>query len=173
MLSRFPRSGSAILHRGENAATARCGAWVTLANCWDSIACRLRLGTGRLDSRIVRGDLMSTYMPKEVRDGLDAARIASLKKASRLRVQAGDDYFRVLRLWNRGFAVDAETVPPLRGLVDLYDGARYLYQCLIVASEEERGEMVYEFKRSTAALDRAPLDYARDPNAPVALLTKD
>lgn len=113
---------------------------------------------------------MTTFLPKEVRDGLDAARIASLRKASRLRVQAGDDYFRVLRMWRTGFAVEAETVPALRGLVDLYDGSRHLYQCLIVASEEERGEMVYEFKRNTAATDRAPLDYSRDPDAPIALL---
>lgn len=113
---------------------------------------------------------MTTYLPKNIRDDLDAARIAGLKKASRLRVQAGDEYFRVLRLWRDGFAVEAGTVPRLRGLVDLYDGSRHLYQCLIVCSEEERGEMVYEFKRNTEATDRAPLDYARDPDAPIALL---
>lgn len=115
---------------------------------------------------------MSTYLPKEVRDGLDAARLASLKKASRLRVQADNDTFRVLRLWRDGFTVEADAVPPLRGLVDLYDGARHLYQCLIVASDEEGGEMRYDFKRNTAADDAAPLDYFRDPDAPIALLPR-
>ncbi len=113
---------------------------------------------------------MTTYLPKEVRDGLDAAHIASLKKASRLRVQAGDTSHRVLRLWQDGFTVEAEGVPQLRGLVDLFDGARHLYQCLIVASDQEGGEMRYEFKRNTAAADNAPLDYYRDPDAPIALL---
>ncbi|WP_425046648.1 hypothetical protein [Primorskyibacter sp. S87] len=116
---------------------------------------------------------MTTYISKDIREGLDAARIASLKKASRLRVEAGDEYFRVLRLWRDGFAVEAETTPRLRGLVDLYDGSHHLYQCLIMAAEEERGEMIYEFKRSTAAADKAPLDFYRSPDAPIALLGKD
>ena len=115
---------------------------------------------------------MSTYLSKEVLEGLAAARLASLKKASRLRVETGTDTYAVLRLWGDGFAVEAEQVLPLRGLVDLYDGAHHLYQCLIVASEEDAGEMRYDFKRSTAASDTAPLDFYRDPDAPVALLTR-
>lgn len=115
---------------------------------------------------------MSTYMSKEILDGLEAARIASMKKASRLRVQAGDDSFPVLSLWRNGFSVEAETVPTLRGLVDLYDGANHLYQCLIVASDHEKGEMRYEFKRNTMASDKAPLDFYRDPDAPIALLPR-
>jgi len=111
-------------------------------------------------------------MSKEILDGLEAARIASMKKASRLRVQAGDDSFPVLSLWRNGFSVEAETVPTLRGLVDLYDGANHLYQCLIVASDHEKGEMRYEFKRNTMASDKAPLDFYRDPDAPIALLPR-
>lgn len=116
---------------------------------------------------------MTTFFSKDIRDGLEAARLASLKKLSRLRVEMGEEYFPVLRLWRGGFSVEAEATPPLRGLVDLYDGANHLYQCLIVAAEEDGGEMRYEFKRSTAAADKAPLDFERDPEAPVALLGKD
>lgn len=115
---------------------------------------------------------MTTYVSKEVRAGMEAARIAGLKKASRLRVEQGETYYPVLSLWRSGFSVEAGTTPPLRGLVDLYDGAHHLYQCLIVASEEEGGEMRYEFKRSTAAADKAPLDFYRDPETPIALLGK-
>ncbi len=32
-------------------------------------------------------------------------------------------------------------------------------------------EMIYDFKRNTAAVDKAPLDFVRDDDAPVALLT--
>ena len=113
---------------------------------------------------------MSEYLPKEVREGLKAARKADLKRKSRLRVQAGEDYFPVLRLWETGFALDAENAPNLRGLVDLFNGGVHLYQCLIIASEEENGEMVFEFKRNTAAVDKAPLDFYRDETAPIALL---
>ncbi len=115
---------------------------------------------------------MSTYMSKEVREGLKAAQLAALKKTSRLRVLVGDEFHPVLRLWKDGFAVEEETAPALRGLVDIYDGGQHIYQCLIVASEAESGEMRYEFKRNTTALDQAPLDFFRDPQAPVGLLSK-
>lgn len=115
---------------------------------------------------------MSEYLPKEVREGLERARKRTAARKSRLRVKAGDQTFVILRVWDKGFALDAEDAPHLRGLVDLYDGARHLSQCLIVASAEESGEMVYEYKRSTAATDRAPLDYERDESAPVGLIPR-
>ncbi|HHC29917.1 MAG TPA: hypothetical protein ENK80_05070 [Rhodobacterales bacterium] len=113
---------------------------------------------------------MTTFLPKEVRDGLEMARKRDLKKKARLRVAVGDVVFPVLEMRDSGFALDIDNAPKLRGLVDLYDGARHLYQCLIVASEEDGGLMRYEFKRSTATVDKAPLDFAREENAPIALL---
>ena len=113
---------------------------------------------------------MSDFLPKEVREGLENARKAALLKNSRLRIRVGDRAFPVLKFWETGFALDAEDAPHLRGFVDLYDGSRHLYQCLVVAFEEESGEMVYEFKRATAIVDKAPLDFYRDEDAPVALL---
>ncbi len=113
---------------------------------------------------------MSEYLPKEVREGLEKARKTALRKKSRLRLRAGDEVFAVLKLWEDGFALDREDAPHLRGLVDLYDGARHLYQCLIVASEEDGTIMKYEFKRSTEVRAKAPLDFVRDENAPVALI---
>ena len=113
---------------------------------------------------------MSTYMPKDVLEGLEAARLAGLKKVSRLRIQLGDNVFPVLSRWENGFSVDSSEVPALRGLVDLYEGSRHLAQCLIMASEEIGGEMRYEYKRATAPSEGAPLDYYRDPDAQVALL---
>jgi len=114
---------------------------------------------------------MSEFLPKEVREGLEMARKRDLKKKSRLRVSVGEQVFPVLKFWETGFSLDIDNAPHLRGLVDLYEGARHLYQCLIIASEEDGGQMKYEFKRSTAAVDRAPLDFVRDENAPVALIS--
>jgi len=113
---------------------------------------------------------MSEFLPKEVREGLEAARKRDLRRKSRLRVHVGDEVFPILRFWDSGFALDIENAPHLRGLVDIYDGGRHLYQCLIVASTEDAGEMSYEFKRNTAAIDKAPLDFIRPDNAPVALI---
>ena len=113
---------------------------------------------------------MTEFLPKEVLEGLDAARRAKQKRASRLRVHVGDKAYAVLRMTSSGFVLDAESAPQLRGLIDLFEGPNHLYQCLIIASSETDGEMHYEFKRNTAAADRAPLDFHRDPDAPIALL---
>lgn len=113
---------------------------------------------------------MSEYLPRDVRDGLERARKDRLRKRSRLRVKAGEHTFTILRSWDTGFALDSEDASHLRGLVDLFDGARHLSQCLIVASTEESGETQYEYKRATAVSQKAALDYSRDDDAPVALI---
>ncbi|MCV2867896.1 hypothetical protein OEW28_04590 [Defluviimonas sp. WL0002] len=115
---------------------------------------------------------MTDILPKEVRAGLEEARKRDLRKRSRLRVMVGDEVYPILRFWEDGFALDADQVLQLRGLVDIYDGSRHLWQCLIIASEVEEGELICVMKRSTAALDRAPIDYVRDENGPVGYLPR-
>lgn len=116
---------------------------------------------------------MLEFLPQDIRDGLDAARKREAKRKSRLRVQVGEAVFPILRFWHDGFALDASLAPGLRGLVDVYDGDRHIFQCLIVASTLENGDLVCDFKRSTAVTDHAPLDFWRDENTPVALLPKN
>ena len=113
---------------------------------------------------------MSTFLSPEVQAGLDAARKRALKKSSRLNIQAGERTFKILRSWHNGFSLDADEAPHLRGLVDMFDGTRYLSRCLIVASGEEGDEIEFEYKRMTEAADRQPLDFYRRPDAPIALL---
>ena len=115
---------------------------------------------------------MTDFLPREVRAGLEEARKRDLMKRSRLRVMVGDEVYPILRFWEDGFALDADQVAQLRGLVDIYDGSRHLWQSLIIASEVEAGELICMMKRSTAALDRAPIDYVRDDNAPVGYLPR-
>jgi hypothetical protein len=116
---------------------------------------------------------MLEFLPKEVREGLEAARKRDQKRRSRLRVEVGDAIYPVLRFWQDGFALDADLSPgKLRGLVDVYDGPRHVFQCLIVASSIENGELVCDFKRATAVTGRAPLDFWRREDAPVAYLPK-
>ncbi|MGJ8545812.1 MAG: hypothetical protein ACSHWZ_10245 [Sulfitobacter sp.] len=116
---------------------------------------------------------MEFMLSKEVQSGLDQARMDAMKKSSRLRIDHGGTLHRVLRLWKTGFAMEAETAPHLRGLVDIYDGAKHLFQCLIIAAEEENGEMLFEFKRATPVSETAPLDFEKDQNAPVALIANE
>lgn len=115
---------------------------------------------------------MLEFLPQEIRDGLDAARKREFARKSRLRVQVGEAVFPVTRFWHDGFALDAALTPHLRGLVDVYDGSRHIFQCLIVASFIENGDLVCDFKRVTLVSDRVPLDYERDENAPLALLPR-
>lgn len=115
---------------------------------------------------------MTTFLPKDVQEGLDRARKAALRKSSRLRVVVDEGRYPILRLWDHGFAVSLDDAPRLRGLVDVYDGGKHLWQCLIVAAEEEADEMVYEFKRQTAALRQPAVDFEIDEDAPVALLPR-
>ncbi|MCM2563076.1 hypothetical protein M8756_13130 [Lutimaribacter sp. EGI FJ00015] len=116
---------------------------------------------------------MSTFLPKDVQAGLDAARRQAARKRNRLRVEVDGTRHPVLRTWDNGFSVDPEQVPLLRGLVDLYDGAVHLRRCLIVAAAEEDGETRYDYKRMTEISTEQPLDFARAENAPVALLAHD
>jgi hypothetical protein len=116
---------------------------------------------------------MLEYLPKELSDGLAAARKRQMSRRSRLRVQVGEAVFPILRFWHDGFALDGDLAPGrLRGLVDVYDGSRHIFQCLIMASSLEHGELICEFKRSTAVTDRAPLDYWRDEDLPAGYLPK-
>lgn len=113
---------------------------------------------------------MIEFMPKDVVDHLAQARLAEETKKTRLRVAVGDDMIPLVRLTSTHFAISKELAPRLRGLVDIYDGSRHLYQALVVASSFDGDAVVFEFKRSTATSTGPALDFERDEAAPVALL---
>lgn len=115
---------------------------------------------------------MSTYLPPEILAGLEDARARGWQTSRRLRVEAGAQTFSVLRAWDGGFALRAESSPNLRGLVDLYDGAKHVSRCLIVASEEDGQERRFELKVVNEASGEQPVDFERAPDAPVALIEK-
>ena len=112
-------------------------------------------------------------LPQAVRDGLAEAARRATRKSRRLRVNDGSRTYPVLRVWKNGFAMMRDTADRLRGHVDLFDGERHIARCLIVASRIDEDEMVFEYKHATAPSERAPADYARDEDAPVALLPRD
>lgn len=113
---------------------------------------------------------MLESLPQSIWNELHQAQSKAAAKKSRLRVEANGQSYRIERLTAEGFALDAVDAPKLRGLVDIYDAGRHLSQCLIVAASQDGDQMVYDFKRNTAAGDGAPLDFERAENAPIALL---
>lgn len=114
---------------------------------------------------------MDDYLARQGAGAAAAARLAGMKKISRLRVLGGDGFYPVLRLWARGFSVEAETTPPLRGLVEIYDGETLIQHCLVVATDTADGERIYEFKRATRAGEQPPADWVRTASTPAGYLT--
>lgn len=112
---------------------------------------------------------MLEYLPEDIRRGLEAARARAGRQRARLCVHVGDAVFPVRRMWEGGFAVDAVRTPLLRGLVDIYDGPRHLSHCLIVASDTDGGDRIYEFKRVTPAGEGPMRDFADDQPPPIYL----
>ncbi|ABD53284.1 hypothetical protein [Jannaschia sp. CCS1] len=115
---------------------------------------------------------MSEYLPKEIRDQLAAARRQGKRKRATRSVHVGDEAFAIIEMSDHGFALDTETAPRLRGLIDIYDGAQHLYQALIMASSEDGDLMRYDFKRNTATARTAPVDFVQSDTRPAGLLSK-
>ncbi|SFR33311.1 hypothetical protein [Litoreibacter janthinus] len=115
---------------------------------------------------------MIEFLPKEIEDGLAAARLKAATKKTRLRVQSGEDMIPLVRLAGNHFAIEKDLAPRLRGLVDIYDGARHLYQALVVATSFDGEAVVFEFKRNTATANGPALDFAPEDDAPIGLLPR-
>jgi hypothetical protein len=115
---------------------------------------------------------MMEFLPNDIAAGFDEALRRRQTRKSRLRVQLGAKMVPILRFWKDGFALDGAVTTHLRGLVDVFDGARHEFQCLIVASRVENGNLICDFKRATRVEDRAALDYIRDEFAPMGYLSK-
>ncbi|SES29150.1 hypothetical protein SAMN04490244_109107 [Tranquillimonas rosea] len=115
---------------------------------------------------------MTDFLSRELREALRGADPSNRTRRTTLTVHAGRHVVPIRRLWQRGLAVDADSAPHLRGLVDIYDGPTHLGQCLIVAVGEEGGELICEFKRALSRpVDAPPRDFAPEEDVPQPILT--
>ena len=108
---------------------------------------------------------MLEHLPEEVRSALAAARRHETRpgrrrEAAHLTLHVGGRVLPLLRIWDGGLALPADAGSRLRGRVDVHDGTRHLFHCLIVASGEDSGEVICAFKHATAAGTAPPRDYA-------------
>lgn len=106
---------------------------------------------------------MSTFLPREVQDGLDAARQRDQRRNSRMMVEANGQTYRILKFWDDGFVLECKDDVHLRGFVDIYDRGHHMFEALIVATSQEAGLMTYAVKRMTAISETAPRDYVDTP----------
>jgi hypothetical protein len=118
----------------------------------------------------VEGRPMSDYLPQSIREELAAAQKSARRNRATRMVRVGAATYPIIEMTDRGFSVDAEDAPRLRGLVDIYDGPRHLYRALIVASDQAGDLMRYEFKRNTAVATQAPVDFETVTDRPAGLL---
>lgn len=99
-----------------------------------------------------------------------AIRTRAPRKGPRFTVLAESGAYPVLELRETGFDVAEADAPRLRGYVDILHGEERLARCLIICAEAENGIVRYDFKRRTEDGPQSPADYARDPDAPTALI---
>lgn len=93
---------------------------------------------------------MDTFLPKGFEARLTRRQMSGPVRPTKLGVTVEGERYPVLRQWATGFAVRAGAAPALSGIVDLYDGAEHLHQCLITAKQEVDGETVFTVKRGSA-----------------------
>lgn len=104
---------------------------------------------------------MLEHLPQDIRDAMMRPNRRDRMRGRTLHLHLGDQIFPILRMWDDGFAIDAARLPQLRGAVEIRDGTRRVWTCLIVAAAVEGGELVCAFKRLSPAQDSAPADYWR------------
>mgnify|MGYP007005195565 CR=1 FL=1 len=109
-------------------------------------------------------------MPWAGRGGGEGAGGEGWRRKGRLCVHDGDDVYRIQRFWEGGFSLDAGVADKLRGRVEIFDGARHLYQCLIVGSVPDGDEQVFEFKWLHPVPYAAPVDFVRPDVIPVGFI---
>jgi hypothetical protein len=115
---------------------------------------------------------MSDILPEHIRQGLEAARKSALKLSNRLCVHDGDMVYSIQRMWADGFALENGVADKLRGRVEIYDGARHLYQCLIVSSEVQNDQRIFEFKWLHPVSAHPPVDFVREGFVPAGLIMR-
>lgn len=115
---------------------------------------------------------MIEMLPEAVRRGLEQARRTSLHRNDRLCVHDGDAVYRIRRFWEGGLSIDRSHSEKLRGRVEIYDGARHLYQCLIENGREEGDEIVFDFKWLHPVADQPAADFVRAPGGAPILISK-
>ncbi|RYH01646.1 hypothetical protein EU805_13395 [Salipiger sp. IMCC34102] len=102
---------------------------------------------------------MEDHLPTAVARGLKIARRQSMQRGDRLSVHDGDQVYRIHDFSEMGMTLDAGVCDILRGRVDIYDGARHLYQALIQGSEVTGETCTFTFKWLQPARDRAASDF--------------
>jgi len=115
---------------------------------------------------------MSDVLPQAVQDGLKAARKAALQRNDRLCVHDGDNVYRIIGFWEDRLSLAADDADKLRGRVEIFDGAKHLYQCLIVNSRVEGDVCIFDFKWLHPVAEKPAVDFELPNFVPAGLIAR-
>jgi hypothetical protein len=101
---------------------------------------------------------MESVLPGEVLSEIARDRMNSRRERTRHLVVAGDREHRILELSDRGFVIEADGLPHLRGYVEIMLGDERIARRLAVFAWVRDGLVGYEFKHDAASRE-IPADF--------------
>ncbi len=103
---------------------------------------------------------MVQFLPTEILSEMERARLHRRRARSTHLAVAGTRRHNILELSERGFVIEADGLPHLRGYVDIMRGDERITRRLVVFAWAERGLAAYEFKHEGAGRE-IPADHVR------------
>ena len=94
---------------------------------------------------------MDAVIPTDVAGALEGERRARARRRSRYSVRWRDGELPVLELTPKGFVIEADGPPPLRGFTDIFQGDERILHGLVICTWARDGLVGYEFKRGSGA----------------------
>jgi len=103
---------------------------------------------------------MESILPGEILSEMQRERVKSRRARTRHLVVAGEREHRILELNDRGFVIEADGLPHLRGFVEIMLGEERIARRLVVFAWARDGLVGYEFKHD-APSHETPADFVR------------
>lgn len=103
---------------------------------------------------------MDAVLPPDIAGAILRDQTARARRRSVYSVRWSESELPVVELTPRGFVVEAETPPRMRGFTDIFEGDDRVMHGLAICTWARDGLVGYEFKRGTGArqirADHAP-----------------
>ena len=103
---------------------------------------------------------MDQFLPDDVLGQIERARLRRRRARRTHLVVAGKRRHSILELNEKGFVIEADGLPHLRGYVDIMRGDERIARRLVVLAWAEDGLAGYEFKHEGAG-GEIPADHVR------------
>ena len=107
---------------------------------------------------------MDTTLPTGFAGSLEVALRNERRQQTRYRVRSDQRNHAVMELTTKGFVIEADGRPPLRGYVEIVCEPSLVMRRLAICTWAENGLVGYEFKHDSGGGDAAP-DHVRPKTA--------